>query len=149
MSAADYSDADGQDSEQLEEAGYLEISLAPFPARLAENHVATAPRGRNREYRSTESFLTSRHERRLGDISEGQGVASSYLVVHRVHCDGSRVRLLGRSAAFCQRSERISIAGPAPSPRLRGILRGQSWNLHGRLQDLQLHCLSSQGEKLV
>ena len=85
MSTAEYSDTDGQDSELLEEAGYAEIPPAPFPARFAENQ------GRNKEYRSTESFLTSRYERHLGDISEGQGVAPSYLVVHRVHCDGSRV----------------------------------------------------------
>lgn len=90
MSAADYSDADGQDSEQLEEADYAEIPLASFPVRLAENHVATAPRGRNGEHRSTEGFLTSRYERHLGDISEGQGVSPSCLVVHRVYCDGSR-----------------------------------------------------------
>jgi hypothetical protein len=91
MSAADYSDADGQDSELLQEAGDAEIPPAPFLASLAENRVATAPRGRNREYRSTESSLTSRHKEHLGDISEGQGVAPSYLVVHRVYCDGSSV----------------------------------------------------------
>jgi hypothetical protein len=90
MSTAEYSDADGQDSELLEEAGYAEIPPALFPARFAENHIGTVPRGRNREYRSTESFLTSQYERHR-DISEGQGVAPSYLVVHRVHCDGSRV----------------------------------------------------------